>query len=281
MIGEAEAQAVPEVDMQRPSVARMYNYFLGGAHNFAADREAAAAALTAMPELPAIVRLNRRVLRRAITLAHEAGVRQFLDLGCGIPSPGDTREVVRELDPRAPVVGVDFEASAFLHGRCATAGDPYAEVLLADLTDSDAVLGAPAVRDLIDFDRPVCLLLIAVAHFIPDTERLGSALEDYRRAVPPGSVLALTHGCRKGASDRIERVRRIYNNTTAPMVMRDEHDVRTFFGDWPLLGPGVAGAGEWMAEEGLDEVARRAFVVGMSRKSGHEGLIGRMLGEWP
>ncbi|MFG1995468.1 SAM-dependent methyltransferase [Actinoplanes sp. NPDC048988] len=268
MIGEADAQAVPEVDMQRPSVSRMYNYFLGGRHNFAADREAAAAALTAMPELPAIVRLNRRFLRRAVTRAHEAGVGQFLDLGCGIPSPGDAREVVRELDPHAPVVGVDVEASAYLHGCCVTEDDPHAGMVLADLTDPGLVLGSPVVRDLIDLDRPVGLLLVAVAHFIPDTERLARALDDYRRALAPGSVLALTHGSRKGSSERTERVRRIYNNTTAPMVMRDQADVRAFFGDWALLSPGVTLVGEWMAEEDLDEVAQRAFIVGMSRKIG-------------
>ncbi|MEV4347572.1 SAM-dependent methyltransferase [Actinoplanes sp. NPDC049596] len=268
MIGEAEAQLVPEVDMQRPAVSRMYNYFLGGQHNFAADREAAAAALTAMPELPAIVRLNRLFLRRAITRADRAGIGQFLDLGCGIPSAGDGREVVRELDPGARVVGVDVDASAFLHGCCVTGDDPYAGMVLADLTDAGSVLGAPVVRDLIDFDRPVCLLLVAVAHFIPDTERLGRALDRYREALAPGSMLALTHGSRKGASERVERVRRIYNNTTAPMVMRDQEDVRGFFGDWPLLEPGVTTVGDWMGDEGLDEVAQRAFIVGMCRKIG-------------
>jgi hypothetical protein len=266
MIGEVEAQAVPEVDPQRPSVARMYNYFLGERHNFAADREAAAAALTAMPELPAIVRLNRRFLHRAIAVAYEAGIAQFLDLGCGIPSPGDGREVVRELDPRARVVGVDFEASAYLHGRCVTQDDPYAGMLLADLTDADAVLAAPVVRELIDLGRPVCLLLVAVAHFIPDTERLDRALERYREAVPPGSMLALTHGSRKGGSERIDRVRRVYNNTTAPMVMRDQEDVGVFFGDWPLLPPGVALVGDWMDVADAGEVPARAFVVGIARK---------------
>ena len=264
-----DATIVPEVDPQRPSVSRMYNYFLGEPHNFAADRQAAAAALTAMPELPAIVRLNRHVLRRVVTLGAEAGVDQFLDLGAGIPSPGDTREVARALNPAARVIGVDLEPVALVHGRRLTADDPAADMVFADLTDADAVLDAPRVRRVLDLDRPVCLLLIAVGHFIPDTARLHRALDRYRRAVPPGSLLAVSHASRSGRpSRRIEQVRRLYNNTTAPMVMRGPDDVRTLFGDWPLLDPGLVPGGRWCAsvDREPDGVADRAFLVGVARK---------------
>ena len=271
-----DAAIVPEVDPQRPSVSRMYDYFLGGHHNFAADRQAAAAALTAMPELPAIVRLNRRVLRRVVTLAVEAGIGQFLDLGAGVPSAGDGRAVARELDPAARTVGVDIEPVAFVHGRRVTADDPGADVIFADLTDADAVLAAPRVRRLLDLDRPVCVLLVAVGHFVPDTERLAGALARYREAVPSGSLLALTHGCRSGRSGRVEQVRRLYNNTTAPMVMRNREEVRALLGDWPLLGPGVVTGGEFCSvfpAAGTDfpagpaaPVADGAFLVGVARK---------------
>ena len=278
-----DAAIVPEVDPQRPSVSRMYNYFLGGRHHFAADRQAAAAALAAMPELPAIVRLNRRVLRRVVTLAVESGIDQFLDLGAGIPSDSDTREVARELDPASRVIGVDIEPVAFVHGRRVTVGDPAADVVFADLTDAGAVLAAPRVRRVLDLDRPVCVLLVAVGHFLPDTERLTGALERYRTAVAPGSLLALTHGCRAGQSKRVEQVRRLYNNTTAPMVMRNPDEVRALLGDWPLLAPGVVTGGEFCAGSdpsalpdggtgrgpiGAAEasVADRAFLVGVARK---------------
>ncbi len=268
MLGEQEA-TLPEVDPQRPSVARIYNFLLGGRHNFAADRQAAAAARTVMPELPAILRVNRQFLREVVRIAGEAGIEQFLDLGCGIPSRGDAYEVARRTAPGSRVVGVDIEPVAFVHGRRRVAADPAADVLYADVLDAHEVLDSPPVRQLIDLDSPVCLLLVAVAHFIPDTERLAAALEVYREAVPPGSLLALTHACRKGTSPRVEQVRRIYNNTTAPMVTRDLAGTAAMFGDWLVLEPGVHPFGRWCSAPGRDgesDVAERAFLVGVASK---------------
>jgi SAM-dependent methyltransferase len=260
-----------EVDPQRPSAARIYDYFLGGTHNFAADRQAAAAALAAMPELPAVMRVNRDFLRRAVTVAAEAGVDQFLDLGSGIPTEGNVHEVARRVRPSARVVYVDIEPVAVVHGRRLLAGDPDAGVLLADLTDAATVLGSEPVRRLIDLDRPVCLLVVAVAHFIPDTELLGRALEQYREALAPGSFLVISHGTGEGDPDRSEQVRLIYNNTTSAMVLRDREEVRALFGGWPLVEPGLTVAAEWRPgpdAAGVDEVAARSFVVAMARRSG-------------
>ncbi|MBM2621341.1 SAM-dependent methyltransferase [Actinoplanes sp. LDG1-06] len=268
VLGE-QAAVLPEVDPQRPSVARIYNFLLGGRHNFAADRQAAAAAQAVMPELPAILRLNRQFLREAVRLADAAGIDQYLDLGCGIPSAGNTYDVVRRLRPAARVIGVDIEPVAFVHGRLQLAHDPAADVLYGDLLDAYEVLGSPPVREMIDLGRPVCLMLVAVAHFIPDTGRLHEALAVYRDALPRGSLLVLTHACRKGASPRVEQVRRIYNNTTAPMAARDAAETLELFGDWPLLEPGLMTFGEWCSAPGRQcesDIAEAAFLVGVARK---------------
>jgi len=259
------------VDPQRPSGARIYDYYLGGTHNFAADRQAAAVALAAMPELPAVLRLGRAFLRRAVAAAAAAGVDQFLDLGAGIPSPGGVPEVARRIRPGARVVSVDLDPAAVLHTRRAHAGDPDAEVLLADLTDADAVLTAEPVRRVLDLDRPVALLMIAVAHFIPDAERLGRALEIYRDALAPGSHLAMSHACTDGTEPAHARqILRLYNQSTSPMMMRQRDEFRAFFGDWPMLDPGVVMAGRWRPEPGAedpDEVAGNSLVVGVARKA--------------
>jgi hypothetical protein len=202
------AETVPEVDPQRPSGARVYDYYLGGTHNFAADRQAAAVALAAMPELPAVLRMGRAFLRRAVVVAAESGIDQFLDLGAGIPAPGSVPEVARRIRPAARIVSVDIDPVAVVHTRRVAAGDPGQAELLADLTDADAVLGAEPVRKLIDVDRPVCLLAVAVAHFLPDTERLGRALERYREALAPGSYLVLSHACPDGDRPHAKQILR-------------------------------------------------------------------------
>lgn len=262
------AGVVPEVDPQRPSAARIYDYFLGGTHNFAADRQAAALALAALPELPELTRLNRDFLRRAVTAAARAGIDQFLDLGSGIPGSGNVHEVARRIVPGARVVYVDLEPVAVVHARPLLDGDPDAGVLLADLTDAAGVLEAEPVRRLIDLDRPVCLLVVAVAHFLPDTERLGRALDRYREAMAPGSLLVMSHGTTEGDPVRAEQVRRIYNSTTSPMVPRDRDELRALLGDWPLLEPGLTSVAQWRPEPGVpvrDELDR-SILVAMARK---------------
>ncbi|WP_127506922.1 SAM-dependent methyltransferase [Actinoplanes solisilvae] len=268
VLGE-QAEALPEVDPQRPSVARIYNFLLGGRHNFAADRQAAAAARSAMPELPAILRLNGQFMAEAVRLAVEAGIDQFLDLGCGIPGTGTGYDVARRTLPAGRIVGVDLDPVAVVHGRLRTADDPAADVLFADLLNAGAVLGSPPVRGLLDLDRPVGLLLVSVAHFITDTDRLVAALAGYRAALAPGSLLALTHACRKRLSPRVDQVRRVYNNTTAPMVARDGDETMPLFGDWPLLEPGLCTFKEWCSvsgRRGESDVAESAFLAGVARK---------------
>jgi SAM-dependent methyltransferase len=265
----AVIETVPEVDPQRPSGARVYDYYLGGTHNFAADRQAAAVALAAMPELPTVLRMGRAFLRRAVTAAAQAGLDQFLDLGAGIPAAGSVPEVARAVRPDCRIVSVDLDPVAVVHTRRVAAGDANAAALLADLTDPDAVLGSTPVRELLDLDRPVCLLAVAVAHFLPDTERLGRALERYREALAPGSRLVLSHACADDQRPHARQILRIYNHTTSPMMMRERDEFRAFFGDWPLLPPGLTAAGDWRPEPGDPDPGpsiRNELIAGVARK---------------
>jgi SAM-dependent methyltransferase len=269
-----ELGALPAVDPQRPSPARVYDYFLGGTHNFAADREAAEAVRTAMPELPAVMRLNRDFLGRAVTAAAAEGIDQFLDLGSGVPTAGNVHEVARQARPGARVVYVDHEPVAVVHGRRVLAGDPEADVVLADFTDPAAVLGSAPVRRLVDLARPVCLLAVAVAHFVGDNERLGRALERYREVLAPGSWLVLSHACGGGDRHQAETARRLYNSSVSPMVLRDRDELRPLVGDWPLLGAGLTTAGRWHLDRPVPDgpaategVAERSILVAVARKT--------------
>jgi len=259
---------MPEVDPQRPSGARVYDYYLGGTHNFAADRQAAAVALAVMPDLPAVLRTGRAFLRRAVAAAASAGLDQFLDLGAGIPAPGSVPEVARAVRPDCRIVSVDLDPVAVVHARRVAADDPGRVAVLADLTDADEVLAAPGVRETLDFARPVCLLAVAVAHFVPDTERLGRALERYREAVAPGSWLVMSHACDEGDAPQTRQILRIYNETTSPMMLRSRDEFRALFGDWALLPPGVTTAADWRpgADDAADRPGCGEIVVGVAVK---------------
>jgi hypothetical protein len=268
------ASAIPEVDPQHPSASRIYDYFLGGPHNFAADRQAGSAALAAMPEMLDVARVNRDFVRRAVTAVAEAGVDQFLDLGSGIPFQDGVREVARRVQPGARLVSVDLEPVAVVHTHRLQENDPDAGVVYADLTEPDTVLTAEPVRRLIDFARPVCLLVVSVADFIPDTERLGRALGRYRDAAAPGSFLVLSHGSDEGDPERAEQVRRIYNATTSPLVVRDRAEVRAMAGDWTPIEPGVSYPAQWRPDARTAEVSRvvdRSALVLVAQKSTHLG----------
>src|SRR5689334_8693366 len=180
-------------DFERPNVARMYDYFLGGSHNFAVDRKAAAAVLAAVPGIRALARQNRNFLRRAVQYLAHQGVRQFLDLGSGIPTVGNVHEIAQRDAPGSRVVYVDIEPVAVSHSRTLLEDNPDTAVAQLDLRRPDQVLDSPEVRDLLDLTRPVAVLAVAVLHFLPDSDDPAGVLARYRDAVAPGSRLVVSH----------------------------------------------------------------------------------------
>ena len=185
---------VPQgLDTGKPSAARLYDYLLGGGHNFAGDRALAEKFLQAQPNARTIARLNRAFLRRVVLFMMDRGIRQFLDLGSGIPTVGNVHEIAQKADPEAHVVYVDFEEVAVAHSQLILEGNDNAGVVQADMCRPDDVLSDPVVKDLIDFSQPVGLLMVAVLHFVSDEKGPAEVVARYRDAMPSGSLIALSH----------------------------------------------------------------------------------------
>ncbi|MEV6302931.1 SAM-dependent methyltransferase [Actinoplanes sp. NPDC051861] len=238
------------IDPNRPSAARIYDAFLGGTHNFAADRAVAARAVELVPELPLIARANRAFLHRAVRYATGRGVRQFLDLGSGIPTERNVHEVARESDPEARVVYVDIDPSAVLYARHLLGADPCIAVVHGDLQHPGPILADRAVRALLDPEEPTAILMISVLHFVPASPAIDQAMVTYREIARPGSVLALTHATNSARPQAMERVADLYNRTGTALVPRDESQVAGLFEGWRLVDPGLVYGPLWRPDPG-------------------------------
>jgi SAM-dependent methyltransferase len=240
----------PEMLLGRPSPARMYDYFLGGENNFAVDRAAADEIRKAIPNAPVLAWENRQFLRRAVRhLIEEAGIRQFLDIGAGLPTVGNVHEIAHHLDPDIHVVYVDNDPLVAVHGGSLLAGmEDTTTMLTEDLRDIDSILQHPRTRRLLDFTQPIGILLAAVLHFIPDTDDPARIIASIRDAVAPGSHLVLSHGVIDGATDEARAlVSDVYrqSTTTQAAAQRSTAQVRGFFDGWELLDPGVVPIHQW------------------------------------
>ena len=258
-----------------PNPARIYDYFLGGKDNFPADREVAEQVVAIAPVARDIVEDNRAFLRRAVRLlAGEAGIRQFIDLGSGLPTQGNVHEIAQAVAPDARVVYVDNDAMVVTHSRALLAGDNTAAIE-ADLRDSDSVMRHPEVRELIDFDQPIALLLMAILHFVPDDEDPYGIVARFRDALPAGSYLALSHGTRdiparpdmspEAMAEMGAKVERLYQLTTASLVTRTHAQVERFFDGFDLLDPGLVEIQLWRPDE-ADALLPGGFYGGVGRK---------------
>ncbi len=237
--------APEQIDIERPSVARMYDFFLGGSHNFAADRELAEQALRVFPDAPYVVRANRAFLRRAVTLLCELGIDQFLDLGSGIPTVGNVHEVAHALNPAAQIVYVDADPVAAAHSEAILRDEPLVHVLHADLRDPRSVLPEAAGAGKLDFSRPVAVLLVSVLPFIPDSDDPAAIVAAYRDATVPGSYLAVSHGTNDYQPDTVGKVEGVYTRTSQPGVFRSREEVLALMPGYELLPPGLTDAIRW------------------------------------
>jgi len=251
---ERPAWAPAGLDVDRPNAARMYDYFLGGSHNFAIDREVAAQAMEAWPDMPRVMQANRAFLRRAVRYLVDQGIRQFLDVGSGIPTVGNVHEVAQDAAGDARVVYVDTDPIAVAHSRAILAGDDRTAVVQADGSDPDALLTDDQVRGLIDLDRPVGLLMVAVLHFVPDERDPPGILARYRSRLVPGSGLAITHASTEGSTAR-GPVEELYRRTPTPIQLRSRAAITGLFAGFELVEPGVVYLPQWRPEypEDIDE----------------------------
>ncbi|UWZ33511.1 SAM-dependent methyltransferase [Dactylosporangium roseum] len=232
------------------TAARIYDYHLGGIHNFPADRAAGDAVARLFPLVPALARTNRAFLRRAVRHLAESGVRQFLDIGSGIPTAGNVHEVARSVVPDARVVYVDIDPVAVSESLEILDGDERAGAVRADVRDPQAILGHPQVRRLLDFGEPVGLLLVAVLHFVPDDEAAQAAVRPLREALVPGSYVVVSHAASDGVRDddsgHVAVAKDVYQRSTAtPFHLRSRPQVERFFEGLEIVEPGVVWLPEW------------------------------------
>jgi hypothetical protein len=224
----------------------MYDYFLGGSHNFAADRELAEQALSVFPDAPYVVRANRAFLRRAVTMLCGLGIDQFLDLGSGIPTVGNVHEVAHAANPAARIVYVDSDPVAAAHSAALLADEPLVHVLRADLRDPELVLREVAEADgQLDLSRPVAVLLVSVLPFIPDTDDPAGIVAAYRDGTVPGSYLAISHGTNDYQPEVVGEVEGLYTRTTQPGVFRSREQILALMPGYELVPPGLVDAILW------------------------------------
>jgi trans-aconitate methyltransferase len=235
------------LDTSRANPARIYDYLLGGAHNFEVDRRAGDQML---PTARQTARVNRGFLRRAVRFLAEQGIDQFLDQGSGIPTVGNVHEIARQTNPSARVVYVDNEPVAVAYAQQLLAEDPQTEMVDADVRDPDAVWRSEAARRLLDPDRPIAVLLAAVLHFVPDADDPAGIVAGYLDRTAPGSCLALSHYTadawqadqQQDASKAGENYQR---NTSTPVVPRTRAELAALVAGLELVPPGITWAQDW------------------------------------
>jgi hypothetical protein len=262
----------PGVDTGKANIARVYDYWLGGSHNFRADQDAARAMIAMEPNVRAIMRANRAFLGRAVRfLAAEAGIGQFLDIGSGIPTEQNVHEVAHDVAPGTHVVYVDNDKVAVAHSSLILEGNPDVTVIQADLRDPAKILADPATRGLIDFSQPVAVLLAAVLHFIPDSDDPATIIGTLREAMAPGSYLAISHACHDSDPDFAATRESAYTSRVAgQLAIRTSEEIAGLFDGFTVVDPGIVWLPLWRPGPGDDapeDPERYLCRVGVGRLS--------------
>jgi hypothetical protein len=258
------------VPLDKPSPARIYDYYLGGYHNFQLDREMADAVEKLFPDVRLAAAMNRAFLRRAVTFLVEQGCEQFLDLGSGIPTVGNVHEVAQSLKPEARVVYVDIDSVAVAHSHAILAGNPYATAILADVRDPRSVLTHPEVARLLDLEKPLGILMVALLHYLLDDGEADVTARAFRSAAAPGSYLAIAHPIVRDTTAEVEAAHSALIKRGSRTQDRTAEQILGFFGDWPLVSPGLVRTPLWRpevhAEFSPDDAAQAWAVAGVACK---------------
>jgi len=266
----------PEVDPSQPSPARVYDYLLGGVNNFPADRAAAELMKSMAPELVDAAFANRGFHQRAAKWIAERGVRQFIDIGSGLPTVGNTHEVVRKVHPDARVVYVDNDPMVRLYGSHLLGADDRAAIVLADLRDPESVLGSDAVRGLIDFGEPVAVLTTAVLHFVSDEDDPAALVGRYTGPLAAGSYLAISHiTADQKPPKAVEAIREAGRRTAGGSYPRSKAEVERIVGGLEVVPPyegappEVTWVGLWNCEDPAeaDSEGSRWLYCAVARKT--------------
>lgn len=251
-----------------PNVARIYDYMLGGKDNFPADRQAAAEIINQIPDALSACHHNRRFLQRAVRfLASEAGIRQFIDIGTGLPTQGNVHEIAQSITPDARVVYVDYDPVVVSHAQAIMATNPTVVAINRDLRRPDEILNHPALQALINLDEPVAILLVAVLHFISDDDGPYEIVARLKDAVSSGSYLVVSHITGEQVSPEASReAEAVYERSTQRVSPRSRKEIKEFFNGLEIIEPGVVNICTWGSEWRPPESIRTLIYAGMARK---------------
>jgi len=259
---------MPDFDTSVPHVARVYDYWLGGKDNFAADREMGERTLAAYPNLVFSVRANRAFLARTVRfLAAEAGIRQFLDIGTGIPTANNTHEVAQRVAPECRIVYVDNDPVVLSHAKALLKSSPEGACAYidADLRDPGTILAGAAKT--LDFSQPIAVMLIAVMHFVGDDAQASAIMNQLTGACVPASYVALSHAASDiDAEQMAEMIRRLNETTAEKTTLRDRAGVTRLFAGLDLVEPGVIRAAEWRPDSDFEAASPAALWAGVACK---------------
>lgn len=259
------------------TAARIYDYMLGGTHNFPADQQAARQLLEQFPVVPLAVRANRATLRRMVSYLCGVGVRQFLDIGSGMPTQSNVHEVAHSLAPGSRVVYVDIDPVAVSESLELLAGTAYTTAVLGDLRSPQAILDHPQVRKILDFNQPIALLLMGILHFVADDDLAMQSVAHLVDALPPGSHLAISHlavetmEVTRTREDSYQIVEDLYRRKTAtPLGARTQEQVGRFFERTTLVEPGLVWMTEWRPapddpQDFVDDPRRSGWWAGLGK----------------
>lgn len=238
--------AADDIDPQLPSPARVYDHLLGGFANFDADRRVAARMVEFVPEIAHTARAGRAFLRRAVEYLADAGITQFLDLGSGIPTAGNVHEIALRANPAARVVYIDVDPVAVTMTRRLLAGNPQATTVHADFTDIDGVLAHPQVTALLDFTRPMAILLVSVLHFVTDDAAAATLFKRLSATIAPGSRVALAHLAAEGDREQVDRMFALTEQATGHGIrLRSRTEIAELLGDLTPVDPGLVHQARW------------------------------------
>ncbi|MEV0699515.1 SAM-dependent methyltransferase [Saccharopolyspora sp. NPDC050389] len=245
-VEELPSWVPPEIDWSQPSVARIYDYALGGAHNFEVDRQAQDEALKVFPYLSDAAKANRGFLHRAVRFCLDEGIRQFLDLGSGVPTVGNVHEVAQAAEPETRVVYVDHDLVAVSHARSILADNPRAVVLHEDIRAPHQILAHPDTVRLIDFEQPLAVLMVGMLHYVNDAAEPMRLLREYQDRMAPGSYLVASHL----TSDlpEMQAAAPFFDDSRNPMTLRSRAEIEALLADFHVVDPGVVFTVQWRPE---------------------------------
>ncbi len=254
------------LDTSVPNVARVYDYLLGGKDNYAVDRAAAAELVRLIPDAPRVCHQNRQFLARAVRfLAGEAGIRQFIDIGTGLPTQGNVHQIAQDITHDARVIYVDYDPVVVSHAQALLVCNSATIAVNGNLREPEKILNHSAVQDLIDFTEPVAILLVAVLHFLRDEDKPYEVVDTLKTAMPAGSYLVLSHVTPDNIPAETARdVSDLYEQTTAPGVARTRPEIERFFDGLEMVEPGLVNVCNWQTWMELPSPA--IFYGGVARK---------------